>query len=784
MNYRANDRFIAVTSCAGAPSPVFSLQARACSLSHSQAMPSVASAHLQRKSSAIIAPLGEICGLGYCRVPGLALWLAASIVTDVAARDFCPVPAGSAASTQDGVQLEADTMEWRRGEAIRLRGGVRAQRGRRLLETEAASYDPASRRMELPGPFRYRDAWFELGGVGGYLDLAAESGRFSDVDYRLSGRPGRGAADELHYLRRRIELEGVSYTACPEGVDTWLLSSGRMTLDFEREQGNARDVTLRVLGLPVMYFPYLSFPIGNRRKSGFLYPSFGYSGNGGAHAGVPYYWNLAPNRDATLELHGYGRRGAMLAGEYRYLQSAGAGTLYAEWLPHDADDGGRMRGRLDVNLRRAFGSNWAAHLDYAHVTDRRYPADLGTRLSQTGVRLLDRRADLSWHAGAWDMQLRARDFQVLESDLASDREPYRLLPRWSLRYAPAVRSGALRPTLDTELTYFDRDAGVTGLRLDLLSRLAWPVGGRAGYFEPYAGLRYTGYRLDGARPASPSRLLPEFGWRAGLFLERTGRLGARRRYLHVLEPRLDYRFVPYRNQERLPVFDTVAADRSRAALFFSDRYVGADRVGDTHRLAAQVTARLIGLPSGRELASLILGQAYHFSSRRVRLPNETGPRPARLPLLEIVSLRPSRDLLLRQAWFWDPQSGTTDRLDLGLQYEPGPGRRLALFYRSHRADAGVEEMDVSLLWPVGERWSVAGRWRYALPASRLLEAFAGLEYRSCCWAVRLALRRFLAQAGRHVDGVFFQIELPGLSGTLRPHGSAFEKDVADYELRR
>ena len=672
-----------------------------------------------------------------------------------------------------------------RGERLGLfEGEVVLERADQRLQAERVTYDRGTDVVEAEGEVRYAEPGLELAAARARLALAADTGRFEDVRYRLPGGGGRGEAARASFEgRTRARLETVSYTTCPPGAEAWKLRARRLDLDRASGRGVARHATLRLGRVPVLYSPYLSFPIDDRRKSGFLAPSLGRSDRTGTDVRIPWYWNIAPNYDATFVPRWMGKRGLQLGAEFRYLTRTSEGEIQGEYLRYD-DVTGDDRGLVRLRHRTVLGP-WRLTVDARHVSDARYFEDLGSSLTAVATTHLEQRADLDWARGRWSALLRLQAFQTVDPAIAPASRPYRRLPQLRLALAPGRGPLGLSWSGHLEVVRFSHEAAgkTTGTRVDLRPRVSWPVRRPGWYVEPALALRHTRYALENpgaGKPADPSRTLPTFSLDAGVFLEKPVAGG---RLLHTIEPRLYYLYVPYEGQDDLPVFDTGLLDFSFAQLFREDRFSGPDRVGDANQLTLAVTSRLVETAGGVERLSVSLGQIRYFRDRRVVLPGGTveGRRGSNLVLQ--ASALPWRSLRVSAGLQWDPDPGRVERAGLSLLARADAHRILNLAYRFRRGT--LEQVDLAGRWRLATAWHAVGRWNRSLREDVDLERFAGVEYAACCWGVRLVWREYVAAAGAEPNrALLLQLELKGLGSVGEPVDRLLERGILGYRRAR
>jgi len=672
------------------------------------------------------------------------------------------------------IDITSDHGELGRAGDASLSGNVRIRMGQRLLTADRAEIDAEQRSVRLEGTVEYLDPTLHVRGEGG--NFAGGAGQFEGAQFELKDRGVRGAARDVRLRDESvIDLEGVRYTACPPGNDDWKLRAERISIDQETRVGTGRDVKLEFKGATILYSPWITFPVGDARKSGLLFPTIGSSSRTGTQVAVPYYWNIAPNYDATLTTRYFSSRGLRLDPEFRYLTQRSTGVFNAQYLHNDLEDDG-SRSLLDLKHVTHLQPTTRLRVDAAHASDEQYFEDFGVGFEGTSVTFLDRLAEARHDTTHWSLVGRVQDYQILDPDLADDEQPYSILPqvtaigRWR-DFAPGLSA-----TVRGEAANFDRDTGVTGVRMDVEPALEWRVDSRAAYVAANAAWRATSYSLSHAAPGvdeSPLRTVPTLSLDSGFVLERIA--GSKDDRLQTLEPRALFLYVPYRDQDELPVFDSGLPDLNLVQLFRTNRYVGADRVGDANQLSIGVTSRLLDAEGGRQYLSATLGQAIYFEDPRVRLPDEPQRDLSTSDLVAELELSAFKNWNARLGYQWNPDLAESERSEFYLQYRPASDRVVNAGYRFRR-DL-LEQFDVSAAWPIGERWRAYGRWVYSLDEEKTLDQFAGFEYSSCCWAVRVVTRRFVSsRTGDSDTSIGLQLELKGLS-SVGVDSEAFLRDA-------
>jgi LPS-assembly protein len=570
---------------------------------------------------------------------------------------------------------------------------------------------------------------------------------------------------------QKSRLYDASYTSCPVPRDDWYLRVRELEIDTATNMGRAYNTTVYFLGLPILYSPFLSFPLDNKRRTGFLAPTFGTSGKSGFEVALPYYWNLAENRDATLTPKLYTKRGVQLGAEARYLDSSYAGQFDGEFLPNDRI---AEKDRYFLGLRHAHAlwGGWRAAVNAQKVSDDDYFRDLSTKIAATSQTNLPRDALIAYDGDVWSLSARALAYQTLQDPLGPRVPiPYRILPRLQATGQQQNFHGVDWQFLG-EYSNFRHPELVNGQRAILYPSVALPIRRSYGYAVAKFGYHMTRYvvgeNASGLDDAA-SRVVPISSLDAGLFFDRDMQWSGRS-FQQTLEPRLYYLNVPFRDQSRLPNFTTAESDFNFSQIFTENRFVGGDRIGDANQLTLAVTSRLIESATGLERFRAALGQVYYFRPPQVTLGDE--PRDNKSS--DIVALAASQlhqTVSVEAALQYTPNFNRSQKLTLAAHYLPVPGSIINAAYRYARgsidaidpARAGIEQVDVSTQWPVGGNISALARLNWSIRDRKLLEGLAGFEYNAGCWQVRAVAHRFITATQQYSTSFQIQLELSGLS---------------------
>jgi len=692
-----------------------------------------------------------------------------------------PMPTSNLAEPETGderIHAYADRMESKLDETARFSGNVELRYNGLHLFADEAIYDLTKNTLDASGHIHLSKGSGETI-VTPLLryDLDTESGSAVDAQFAVADNAARGTAGHIQFEGRDIlKLKSVRYTTCPPGQDDWILRARELTLDKTSETGTAWNARITFMHVPIFYSPYLSFPITDARKTGLLAPHAGRSSSSGFFLAVPYYFNLAPNYDDTLTLRVLEQRGTQALNEFRYLGETFSGRLNLEYLPNERTTD-TDRSALFFNHTQTLTPLWSTAADIQWVSDNSYFIDLGSSATESGRTHLPRSLRLDYSGNIWRFSARAFTYQTLDTSIPLAEQPYQRLPQLVLTADSPGGPNRLHGTLESEWVNFLRpgfvpdvpgviEPPVAGQRLDVLPGVSLPLRTSYFYFTPRAAYRYTSWRLnlntdvDNINPdEAMDRGLPTYSLDSGFTLEREGRLGGQA-YTQTLEPRVYYVYVPYKNQDNLPVFDAALPAFSFYNFFRENRFTGADRVGDANQLTAAVTSRFLLPGSGVEQARVSLGQVQFFADQQVNLPPGTVTQ-TKSDLIGEATARLGQPWYVRAGVQWDNKEREMRRSSYYLHYRPQGDRIVNLGYRYTN---DLERLvDFSAQWPLSARWTGVARWNYSLPESLTVQAYAGFQYTSCCWAFRTVAHRRQQPDGSIDNSVLFELELSGFA---------------------
>jgi LPS-assembly protein len=677
------------------------------------------------------------------------------------------LPAGNPGDSRIFIDADRATMV-SQGNSL-LEGNVVAQRGTTYLLAPQLLFDRSPEVLAGESGLTVLTDVLDLHARVGRVATQGGTGRFEDAQFYLRKRPGRGVASTIRTAQDGpSQLREVRFTTCPvdQGDGDWYLRAQDVKLDFESGRGTARNAQVIFKDVPLIYTPWLAFPITNERMSGFLSPRLGTANDRGLDLATPYYWNIAPEQDATFTPRVMSKRGLQMQSEYRYLSPYGRGMLYNEYLPNDQILGeDRTLWSYRHHARPAL--DWQADVDFTSVSDIRYFEDLSTTLTRASSRYLQRRAALGYGGPQWDLLLRAQEFQLVDPRRRGEPEPFQRLPQLVARTRnPQPLLGPLAYDLRTEAVRFGRDGNRQGERWDTELGLSTPWDRGSYFINPRLAYRQTQYSLakeiEIDDQGSPTRGLPMVSVDSGLRFERD-LAWSDKGWLQTLEPRLFYLYVPEREQDDLPVFDTRLPEFDFLRLFDTNRYVGADRQSSANQVTTALTSAVRDADSGALKVEGTLGRITRMTPSKTLLPDEGVSEVGDSTYLAEAAAYPRPDTRARFQIEWDSEDQTAVQQLAEVRYQPESRKIIGLSYRLRR-DLGdpLEQVDVMASWPLTRELSAVGRWNYSLRDDQDLETLVGVEYRSCCWAVQVAGRRYVRNIDEVDQGIYLQFELSGL----------------------
>jgi LPS-assembly protein len=688
----------------------------------------------------------------------------------------------------------ADRLEGLTEGELEASGNAEVRKGGMTLYADHIRYWQATDEAEAQGNVLLMNRGNEVRGPRMRMRIGDHVGIFENPVFKLAPREvvsdegGRGQiaiekpATQIIQSRgdaKAVRFEGPDHyrmtegriTSCRPDQDDWYVNADELHIDMSREVAVARNFSLSFLGATTPEIPWFEFPLNNNRKTGFLPPTLGASGDSGPEVAVPFYWNIAPNYDATFTPRFMEKRGVQLLSEFRYLQPYHNGVARYEVLPEDEEEGSDRWGLL-LQHATNFRNGWSGAVNINKVSDDDYFRDLSSRLSVATQTHLPREGYIQY-AGSnwWTARARIQKFQTLQDPFNPIAEPYEREPQILFTALNQDNRFVDLGTTGEFVSFTHPDSNVDeGRRTILYPSIAFPFNGTSGYIKPKAGVHSTWYNLSdvpGTEDRTPSRFVPIFSVDSSVVFERdTAWLG--RDWVQTLEPRLYYLRVPHREQNDLPVFDTSLADLSFGQIFSENIFVGGDRIAEANQLTAAVTSRLIDPTTGQELIRGLVGQRYYFDDQRVALTDGSGQRSSsESSILAALSGRLARDWHVDSGIQYDAGQKEVERFNTGVRYSPAPASIANVSYRytneSQTTIGAIESIDVSGQWPLAKGWYGMARLNYDIDGDKLAERLAGIEYNAGCWIMRVVYHHFQTSSRQETNLFFIQLELNGFS---------------------
>ena len=727
------------------------------------------------------------------------------------------------------LDINSDYAEIFDNEIFNYVGNVEMTRADQNSVSKKANYDKVSEILDLQGNVYYSDQDLALHSESASLNLASDQNRIREALFIAPSARVRGRAKVIYRESKNLSrYKNVSYTSCRPGNQDWVLHASELKMDKITGVGSARNPWIEFKGTPVFYSPYLSFPIDKKRQSGFLAPSWGHTQQGGLGITMPYYWNIAPNYDAIFRPRYLTNRGVILAANFRYLTEMSKGYANLEVMPHDSILN-ETRYMTSIKDSTRISPHLSSNVDLNYASDKTYFTDLGNALTTaTSSSFLHSQANLAYANTGVSLKGYVDSYESIDPAIASSGVPYRRLPQVNLNLNHSFDFMPLNTMMNAEYVYFEHASLVNGQRTNIKPSVSFPMKSASGFLTPKLSVQATQYLLSNPTGGLPTtstltRTLPIFSTDSGLYMEKDVDF-SNRSYLHTLEPRLFYLYIPKVDQNNIPIFDSGLIDPSFNSLFMENRFSGSDRVQDANQVTAAVTTRLLDAKSGKEKLKFSVGEVAYFENRTVTLtsnypnslyyPMETNKLS---PLVSELNAGLTDHISFNTMTQWDYQLDTMVRNTTGLHYlnKPDknmPGEIFNLGYRYRKNTTlplpvgtlpgtrpyDIIQTDVSFHWPVYNDWSAVGRWSYSLLNNDTQESFLGVEKENCCWTFRFIGRHWVNgvtllannastpantivnATGVSQTGVFFEIELKGLSSFGGKLDTFFEKQIYGY----
>jgi len=678
----------------------------------------------------------------------------------------------------DETRVEAQTIASEDRETIRLVGDVDLVRRQQKISADEVVIEKSSERIKASGNVLLEDSSYRIESPAIEIDNRANKARIENAEFELHGNHARGRAAEIRRIDQfRSRYRDLEYTTCDPDDRDWHLRAAEMKIDDESGRGSARHARLYLNDIPFLYLPYFQFPVDDRRLSGLLTPSFGYSEDNGNNLSLPVYWNIAPNYDMTVTPAWFSKRGTQINSENRYLFNRHRGQLDLSYL----DDNEIDDSRWFQQWRHQAGLNYGieAELLLVEVSDGEIFDDFENMAAEyNNTSHLERRVNLRRNGRVWDAQLLWQDYQTLDPATAVEDRPYNRLPRFTLEANPDPWRGGLETPLQLELVEFERDNSVSGSRSHLVAATNWSASDSWYFFEPGLQIALTDYRLENnIGEDNPNRSLPTLSIDSGLIFERPA--GARNQWLQTFEPRLYFLHTPFEDQDDIPDFDTSLNARTYNNLFRNNRFTGADRIGDANQITLGLASRIYDNDSGVELMHLRIGQVFYFKDRRVNLDGSRDDA-SKSDVISELDLWPNPRTRIAARLVYEQAGNEINDRDLSINYaDSGLAANFGYYFQEDE----LEQALISMVYPVNERWTLVAKFHRSLRFEQPVENLFGINYESCCWGLKILAGQSSDEDEdfAEIDNrIYFELTLKGLSSAGTDIDSQLDRAIPGY----
>ncbi|MCS6762895.1 MAG: LPS assembly protein LptD [Candidatus Protistobacter heckmanni] len=691
-----------------------------------------------------------------------------------------PAPAPQPNDRMLPTEVTADTIRTVDEHIMILTGKVEIVRGTQKLRGDKVEYDRDTDEVSADGNVRLERNGLIATGPSAQMRIDANEGTMPDASYEFTRNRANGKAQRINFVGPgQYQAENATYSTCSQSSPDWIIRANRIDIDDDRKIGKGEYGWLYFYGMPVFAATSFSIPMDNERKTGALAPSFGYNSRAGFDAVMPYYVNIAPNRDLTLYPRILATRGLQLGAEYRYLEPTYSGVFAGDYLPGD-----RLAGRdhwsYSLKQRQTFGiPGLTAYVDYTRVSDDKYPDDLGRGLVAAVSRQFNQEAGLSYGSGYWSALARVQQFQAL----LPNTPPYVREPEISLCYNRRYDDG-LNVSMDSNVTRFLSPIATVANRAYVKPEISHNYRSLAWYVTPKVSLHASAYSIDGAgsstTPNSFTRVLPTYSLDSGVTFERDApELSSffSKAILQTLEPRLFYVYTPFKDQSNIPLLDSADTDFSMTQILSENPFSGQDRIADNNKVTAGVTSRFIEANTGLERARFTIAQRFDLTGQRVTITttNNNNAASKYSDLLLAAVLKMTATLGGDSTFQYNQQNSRLQKANLSLTWRAGPQRVLNFAYRYQSPTAllnntTLRQVQISGQWPLLPRVYGIARANYDIQGKTMVDSLVGFEYDADCWLGRVIMQRFVGPVlsgtvteNRATTQIMFQIEFKGLS---------------------
>ena len=646
------------------------------------------------------------------------------------------------------IEVQSDSASVVKDKLAVFKGNVSIISANNIITADSADILKGGQEITASGDVQYTDELLQVNSESVELNGNLKLLQMQETDYKISGIDGRGGADLLSISQEKgVILEDVSFTTCPLGNDDWKIQASEISIEKNIPFGQAYNTRFYLGGIPVFYLPYFAFPITTERQTGFLFPEFGSSSSTGLEYEQPFYWNIAPNMDATISTRIMTNRGVQLKSEYRYLFANHTGEVQVEYLPNDSDSTD-LDDRYFYRLfhRGNLNKNWSVSADISDLSDANYIIDLGSDYYSQADTYLYRKFGLSYASDNLDFSMFVRDFTTI----GLTNENYRALPEAKLQYTTQLNE-LIDIGIKSELAYFEIDelTSPNAVRFHVEPSISLPYQRAWGELLAQVSVLHTRYQQDLKNISLATTSLQEDVDRTitksrlygALIFEKDQSVWGKE-YMLTFEPKAQYLYTSFKEQSNIGLYDSTPLLTNFSNLFRGQEFTGLDRINDNNQITLGATSRLLD-NNNNELLVASIGQIFYVDDAQLIDSQRAGNRSA---IAAELDWQVNQNWLLHSDIQISDQTNRIERSSLSTEYRLDDNKLIQLNHRYIRdlSNEKIDQVGVSASWPVAKNWHVVGRYYRDLERSRSIESFFGVEYESCCWALRLTLKRNLA----------------------------------------
>ena len=640
------------------------------------------------------------------------------------------------------VFVQADKAEINYPNRASYTGNVTFRQGKTLIKADSATYSQIDNLFSANGNLFYQDDLLTLKSASLTTSLDGKNTELLDTKYWLNGMLAHGKSESFIVEDGRyLILKNAQFTTCPDDQPDWALNAKEIIIDSQKDWATVRQATFEIFDVPVFYFPYLTLPVSDKRSSGFLYPAIGSNSRNGVEIAIPYYWNMAPEYDLTFTPKIMSERGVQITTEFRYLVDQQQGLFNVEYLHSDRSFDDEARYLIYWGHGGSINENWRVSSDFTHVSDDNYFNDIGSTFANKSDNQLIKNIELSYYQPQWWLNFKVQDIQVL----GVTHSPYQLLPQVSLHSYQNTINQYFEYDLYSEFSAFVRsdDSKDRANRLHIEPTLRLPLNYSSGSLTTELTLMQTWYQQSDKQQQdqSISRSLPQLRIHGMINLERD----FSNTLIQTLEPQIQYLKVPYERQSQINLYDTALLRDDYHGLFRARRFSGLDRIADTDQITLGMTTRFKN-HNNHESLKLSLGQTFYFKQSKMSLlETDTAQLNGRSALAGELDFNINNRWYVSQAIQLNENQSAVTQSKSAIDFRLSDNKLVQLSHRYVKDinQGKINQLGIQGVWPINQEWTFVGNYYRDINLNRTIESFAGLQYESCCWAIRLQAYRQL-----------------------------------------